>query len=277
MIEFGKTLRDAREAKGYTIAQIAEMTNVMPSILERLENEDFSKIVAPIYGRGFVKLYCESVGIDPKPMIAEFMEIFNGNREPTIRERAPHNPAPPDKGDSGNRESLQQPPVDAQEPEETPPAAPVIQETPPEPAAAHLEPPPADDLFSAPFVPQNEAEASPSIEPQRKSLSRFAPPTFQDQQSDSFAGKFSLPENFWRMALLAACGVILIGLIVFGVITLYRATSESAPLATNSSKAIPDAPATPQPGDNAPAARPARPTETPSNRNPQKIPPLYVD
>ena len=63
MIEFGKTLRSAREAKGYTASQVAEMTHIKPSVLDGLENEDFSMIAAPIYGRGFVKLYCEAVGL----------------------------------------------------------------------------------------------------------------------------------------------------------------------------------------------------------------------
>ena len=37
MIEFGATLRAAREAKGYTIAQVAEATHMAPSTVEDLE------------------------------------------------------------------------------------------------------------------------------------------------------------------------------------------------------------------------------------------------
>ena len=85
MIEFGKTLRLAREAKGYSVSQLAEATRMINQTIEDLENENFTRIAAPIYGRGFVKLYCEEVGLDPKPMIAEFMEIFNGNRELGIK------------------------------------------------------------------------------------------------------------------------------------------------------------------------------------------------
>ncbi len=94
MIEFGKTLREAREAKGLTIEDIVKKTHMMSRQIEALENEDFSIFAAPIYGRGFVKLYCETVGLDAKVMTAEFMDIFNGNREPTIRtrEEAPASP-----------------------------------------------------------------------------------------------------------------------------------------------------------------------------------------
>ena len=57
MIEFGKTLRQAREAKGLTVDDIAKATHMMARQIEALENEDFSGFAAPIYGRGFVKLY----------------------------------------------------------------------------------------------------------------------------------------------------------------------------------------------------------------------------
>ena len=99
MIEFGATLRAAREAKGYTVAQIAEITHMAPSTVDDLEREDFSRIAAPIYGRGFVKLYCEAVGLDPKPIVAEFMDIYNGNRDTTIKERPVQPPAQPPKAE----------------------------------------------------------------------------------------------------------------------------------------------------------------------------------
>ena len=94
MSEFGETLRNAREAKGLSITQIAEATNMLPQQIEDLENENFTRIAAPIYGRGFVKLYCGVVGLDPKPLVQEFMDIYNGNTRPAIRMR-PQRQAPP--------------------------------------------------------------------------------------------------------------------------------------------------------------------------------------
>lgn len=80
MTEFGKTLREAREAKGYTVSQLAEETRLMHQIVEDMENEVFSRIPAPIYGRGFVKLYCEAVGLDPKPMVEAYMALQAGDQ-----------------------------------------------------------------------------------------------------------------------------------------------------------------------------------------------------
>ena len=87
MIEFGKTLRAAREAKGLSVAQLAEQTHMTPARVEELENENFTSFPAAIYGRGFVRLYCQAVGLDPKPLADEFTEIFNGNRVVEIKER----------------------------------------------------------------------------------------------------------------------------------------------------------------------------------------------
>ena len=83
----GKILRETREQQGYTTAQVAEATHMMIQIVEELEREDFHRIAAPIYGRGFVKLYAEFLGIDPAPLIKEFSEIFSGARRPTIATR----------------------------------------------------------------------------------------------------------------------------------------------------------------------------------------------
>lgn len=111
MSEFGKTLRAAREAKGLTTGQIAEQTHMMIQTVEGLENEDFSKIVAPIYGRGFVKLYCEAVGLDPKPLVDTFTEIY------ADRHAAPPKAAVPLAADPAREE----PPAPPTTPEPAPP------------------------------------------------------------------------------------------------------------------------------------------------------------
>jgi cytoskeletal protein RodZ len=76
MSYFGETIRKAREAKGLTTSQIAEKTHILVQIINAMEHEDFSQIKAAIYGRGFVKLYCEAVGLDPKPLVDTFTEIY---------------------------------------------------------------------------------------------------------------------------------------------------------------------------------------------------------
>ena len=205
MMEFGKSLRAAREAKGYTVQQLAEMTRMAPTLVNDLEQENFDRIAAPIYGRGFVKLYCEAVGLAPKPLIDEYMEIVNGNREPHIRERA----VPPTA--EAVPEPTAEPPQEAEElslePEPIPSAPPVPQQS----------------IFSAP-------EELPPADPS-PSISRYATP-FRDSRS-------VVSPAFWRIGVLALGAAILLVLLILGLRALHRTTapqteptaSETAPAA----------------------------------------------
>ena len=244
MIEFGATLRAAREAKGYTIAQIAEATHMAPSTVEDLEREDFSRIAAPIYGRGFVKLYCETVGLDVKQFVAEFMDIYNGNRDIGIKER-PVKAAPE--------------PAPAPEPEPAPEPAAI-----PEPPA----PPPQGDLFApqpepapAPLPePTPDPLFAPAPEPAR--LSRYAAPISQSQMRDSMASFMS--PAIWRVAALACIAIVLVWLGLLGIRALYRATSTPSDNETTVQDAEAKVKAQAE-------AKPAAP------RTPQDIPALYID
>lgn len=274
MIEFGKTLREAREAKGLTTGQIAESTHMMVQMVESLEHEDFTRIAAPIYGRGFVRLYCEAVGLDPKPMVEEFMEIYSGNRAPVIRTR-------PVQGSSAPVPAPAAEPAPATEPE--PAAEP---EPAPEPAAepsAAIPPPPADDtLFtfaSRPVAPPPPpppppspatftapAAAQPAATPEdttRRIRSPYAAPFYRELK-DRFA--FSIPPALWRILVLVAAAALILWLLFIGVRALYRATmSEPVP--------------TPEIVETVetPAAKPDKPAEPAAPRERLDIPALYID
>ena len=207
-MEFGKSLREAREAKGYTVAQIAETTHMLTAIIEGLEKEDFSKIAAPIYGRGFVKLYCEAVGLEAKPFVDEFMEIMNGNREATIRERPIPEPAPVAEPEAG-----------------TPPPPPA-----PAPAVER-------DLFTQEPTIAEQPVPAPAAEPLPETeatadISRYASPfRTADRPPVSF------PVLPWRLILLGVAALVLLAILVCGIRALYHATSaepadESAPMVT---------------------------------------------
>lgn len=238
MMEFGKTLRTAREAKGLTTGQIAERTHMMVQVVEGLENEDFSKIVAPIYGRGFVKLYCETVGLEPKPLVDAFMEIYSGGRG---KSAAPHEPAKP-------------------EPRQVEPAAPG---SPPKPIA----PPPK---HVAPEPPQRVQEtidfgAPPAAETPRQqpTTSRYAAPMPIDDG-------FSMPAVNWRMVALGAAAVAIVVLALLGVRALYRVTM-TAPEEETTEVAAPAPDPAPAPTDAQP------PAKAPVDRKPLPLKPFYID
>ena len=245
MIEFGRTLRSAREAKGYTTSQIAEMTHLKPSAVEGLENEDFSMIAAPIYGRGFVKLYCEAVGLEPKPLVDEVMAIMNGEHEVAIKER-PVAPSP------------------AVEPPTTPS---------PTPAPALEEP----DLFRenplpspAPTTPQPAPILPSESEDPEPAYSRFAAPM---REYSTSTPAFQLNP---RLIILAVAGLALLAILLIGIRALYCATTSE----TAEEPPKPESPTAAETVSTKAVETPVPKAETATKSAPriqQNIPSLYID
>ena len=172
---FGETLRKAREAKGLTTSQIAAKTRMLVQIVEEMENEDFHRIAAPIYGRGFVRLYAECVDLDPLPLVKEFMDIYEGRRAPIVRtrevpvhEQPPVTPPEPPPVVTPQFEPTREP-----EPTPKPPPAvtPLPEPTPKPPPAVTPqpepipEPPPAVTPQPEP-IPEPPPTVTPRLEPQ---------------------------------------------------------------------------------------------------------------
>lgn len=289
MIEFGNTLRQAREQKGLTTKQVADSTHMMVQLVEDLENEHFSRIAAPIYGRGFVKLYCEAVGLDPKPLVAEFMEIFNGNRPPMIRRR--DTPPPPEPAPAPEPAPVTPPEPDPARvlmPEPTPEPAPV----PPEPFAEPLVPPPEEDdgIISAATDPLPEeiiaekppvqedslfafaqrTESAPAPEPPPRpsplpSPSRYATPAPLDAKPR--LPRFTVSPTVLRCLALAGGAIIILWLLYAGIRAVISALStapEPTPAPSVEEVQTPPADASAAPEGLAP-------------RKPMSVPPLYID
>ena len=75
-MSLGATLKSAREAKGLTVAELANELHLKMQIVEDLENDDFQNITASIYGRGFIKLCADRLGVDPAPLLEEFKQVY---------------------------------------------------------------------------------------------------------------------------------------------------------------------------------------------------------
>lgn len=236
---FGQTLREAREAKGYTVEQLAEATHIMSRTIKGLEAEDFSSIVAPIYGRGFVKICCQTLGIDPKPMVDEFMAIYNGEKPPAASPVAVETvtPAPPPEPDPVAPPAVEDAPV-AEEP-------PVAAEP---PAKA-----PLGDLFNQPSEP-------PAAKPP---VSRFAPP---QPQGDDRIGSPSMPAIPWRLVVLIVIAAVALWGVFAGCRALYRALGSADEGTGAAAPAVTVEPPKTD-GVTAPAAA----------RTPKPVKPLYID
>jgi cytoskeletal protein RodZ len=80
----GKILQDARLRRKMTTSQVGAATRIKIQTVEAIEREDFSHVTAPVYGKGFLRLFAECVGVDPKPLIDEYMENYAPRKKPSL-------------------------------------------------------------------------------------------------------------------------------------------------------------------------------------------------
>ncbi|GEM_PF-6364034 len=77
MDTLGDRLRAERERLGMSESELAAALNMKIQILEDLERNDYHRLAAAIYGKGFIRLYAEYVNIEVEPLLKEFTERYN--------------------------------------------------------------------------------------------------------------------------------------------------------------------------------------------------------
>lgn len=75
MESIGTVLKEAREAKDYSIEQVARDTNIARSYLEALEREDASMFPGETYFIGFLRNYADFLGLNPEELIGTFKNL----------------------------------------------------------------------------------------------------------------------------------------------------------------------------------------------------------
>jgi cytoskeletal protein RodZ len=82
VITVGQRLREAREAKGLTVEDIAAQTRIPTRHLSSLETSGWDKLPAATYSVGFAKNYAGAVGLD-RSEIGEQLRAEMGTTRPT--------------------------------------------------------------------------------------------------------------------------------------------------------------------------------------------------
>src|SRR5512143_874044 len=65
----GARLREEREKRRLTLAQVSEITRIRAPYLQALENDDLSAMPSTAQARGFMRLYTEFLGLDLSELI----------------------------------------------------------------------------------------------------------------------------------------------------------------------------------------------------------------
>jgi cytoskeleton protein RodZ len=80
MESIGETLREARHNKQASLEDASRATKIKFEILEQLEADEFDRLAAPAYTKGFLKLYAEYLGLDSHAVVEAYLRSQGGLR-----------------------------------------------------------------------------------------------------------------------------------------------------------------------------------------------------
>jgi len=80
----GQKLKNARLARNETISEVAAKTRILAKVIETMEADEFDAISAPVYAKGFLKLYAQYLGLDPNPLIDEYNQLYSNKAKPLL-------------------------------------------------------------------------------------------------------------------------------------------------------------------------------------------------
>jgi cytoskeleton protein RodZ len=75
-LSVGKQLRQAREARGLAVGDIAQALKLGPRQVEALERDEWTDLPGTTFIRGFVRNYARLVGVDPQPLMAHLGNLL---------------------------------------------------------------------------------------------------------------------------------------------------------------------------------------------------------
>ena len=77
MGELGQLLREAREKKGLSIAEVEQETRIRQAQIEALEEENYKELPSDIYCKGLLRNYASFLGLD----LQEVMGLYSGEEK----------------------------------------------------------------------------------------------------------------------------------------------------------------------------------------------------
>ncbi|HMP76516.1 MAG TPA: helix-turn-helix domain-containing protein [Kiritimatiellia bacterium] len=95
METMGQVFKSARERKRISLSAAAARTRIKLQHLEMMERDDFSRMPAPAYARGFIRMYADFLGLESGPLVEEYNRLHQaGTRgKPAAPAAAPEPPA----------------------------------------------------------------------------------------------------------------------------------------------------------------------------------------
>lgn len=82
MDEIGSILREAREARGFTIEEAQDATRINGKYLRALEDGAYDRLPTPVHVRGFLKNYARFLSLDAEPLLERYEASRNNQPVP---------------------------------------------------------------------------------------------------------------------------------------------------------------------------------------------------
>ena len=85
----GEQLKSAREAKNYTIAEVAAQLRLTREVIRYLETGNWDELHGRAYARGYFVSYVDFLGLDQDELLVEFNAQYKRSPDP-VRAANPH-------------------------------------------------------------------------------------------------------------------------------------------------------------------------------------------
>src|SRR3990172_5469091 len=109
----GSILKEAREAKNLTIAQVVKATRIRAIYVHAMEADDYSMLPSPVQLRGFLRLYAEFLELNTKEIISLLPTQF----QPESKEIPEHSDNEIIEAETSEDETIIESQADTQEPQ----------------------------------------------------------------------------------------------------------------------------------------------------------------
>ena len=91
----GQILQASCTAKKLEVEDVARITKIRPQFLKFLEVDDYTRLPNATVARGFIRNYCEFLGLNPEHLLAVFRRDFDENQQGQIVPRVGTQPVKP--------------------------------------------------------------------------------------------------------------------------------------------------------------------------------------
>ena len=82
LTDVGTRLREARERRGVTLHEIANVTKISMVTLKAIERNDIARLPGGIFTRGYIRAFAGQVGLDPEKVVADYVAQCEVVEEP---------------------------------------------------------------------------------------------------------------------------------------------------------------------------------------------------